>query len=827
MVFLLHFDYNFEGLKQRIMKNQITSFALLLLSLFLAVVSQAQVASFTIGGTNGYCRNASISFNNTSTGATGYQWDFGDGNSTSDANPSHAYSSSGTYLVTLTATNGVQTNVTRKALYVRDYANAYFYFPYTGGSAYLPGEKLKPINSSSSSVTYLWDDGNGHSATTEKYSFAYNTPGNYTVKLMTTNGCGDTSWFTQGVQIIDTNNYTPYSSGYVSPSLACPGTTIHFTSYTDNYTALRWILGDGNSVDNMEELEHTYTIPGTYNVKLIAYYKTKSDTSFYTVKISNTEMDKGAVNAYISPQYYDFNTSKYRYINCAGFPFTLNGTYGDEIVHHKWKVDGGTTLNAKDTMITFANQGDYTLWYIFENACGVKDSMSFVLNVRTADSIPKPYLYINVTAGPDGSICPGNIVYLSNYSPDADSTRWVFHDGSVVYNENYVSKKYTSAGNYTVQLISKSGCRTDTASTVISVNNNSASYAGFNVLNAYSAGTPICYGDSVFASADSLIESMYRVVTVTQHNWNMGDGKTFTGANIGHRYTNPGYYSVVHQTVNSCGQTAVDFRTIWASGNAAPVANFYVVESVVCAKDSILIDQFSSKTDSVVIFMGDGNKIIQTRHNFFPHLWYAYQNPGQYNVMLLAFNKCSVDTAYDQVTVAPSPSNQIITPDTTIQTGTSITFIANLTGTSFHVWFYGPGQNDTSTANSLTRTFNTPGNYYIYLGTENNNGCKGWDSVKVTVVLPGALSEIQSLLPSRVYPNPASDLLTAEFYAKSEGKALIRVADITGKVIFSIAPHASIGLNKVSMDIAHLPSGIYFIQTETHEGVRTHKFIKQ
>lgn len=44
-----------------------------------------------------------VSFNNTSSNAISYTWDFGDGNTSTMINPIHTYSNSGTYLVTLTA----------------------------------------------------------------------------------------------------------------------------------------------------------------------------------------------------------------------------------------------------------------------------------------------------------------------------------------------------------------------------------------------------------------------------------------------------------------------------------------------------------------------------------------------------------------------------------------------------------------------------------------------------------------------------------------------------------------------------------------------------
>ncbi len=46
-----------------------------------------------------------LTFSNSSTGATSYNWDFGDGSGTSNATPTHAYASSGTFNVILTAFN--------------------------------------------------------------------------------------------------------------------------------------------------------------------------------------------------------------------------------------------------------------------------------------------------------------------------------------------------------------------------------------------------------------------------------------------------------------------------------------------------------------------------------------------------------------------------------------------------------------------------------------------------------------------------------------------------------------------------------------------------
>ena len=53
----------------------------------------------------GYEANVPISFGNCSENASSFEWDFGDGNTSTDVQPSHSYSSAGTYTVTLVAFN--------------------------------------------------------------------------------------------------------------------------------------------------------------------------------------------------------------------------------------------------------------------------------------------------------------------------------------------------------------------------------------------------------------------------------------------------------------------------------------------------------------------------------------------------------------------------------------------------------------------------------------------------------------------------------------------------------------------------------------------------
>lgn len=62
------------------------------------------VADFSVSSVN-----ANATFQDLSSNASSWHWDFGDGNSSSVQNPQHAYASAGTYSVTLTVSDGCDT----------------------------------------------------------------------------------------------------------------------------------------------------------------------------------------------------------------------------------------------------------------------------------------------------------------------------------------------------------------------------------------------------------------------------------------------------------------------------------------------------------------------------------------------------------------------------------------------------------------------------------------------------------------------------------------------------------------------------------------------
>ena len=68
---------------------------------------------------------AEVRFQNTSKKGEIYEWDFGDGNSSTEESPSHTYSTSGNYLVKLKATKGKKSNVQEKRFLVQAPKNCF------------------------------------------------------------------------------------------------------------------------------------------------------------------------------------------------------------------------------------------------------------------------------------------------------------------------------------------------------------------------------------------------------------------------------------------------------------------------------------------------------------------------------------------------------------------------------------------------------------------------------------------------------------------------------------------------------------------------------
>src|SRR5690606_18223786 len=127
----------------------------------------------------------SFTSTSTGTGTMSYAWDFGDGTSSTDANPVKIYAAPGTYSVQLTVTddNGTSSltkNVTVLEMPVVD-------ITVNDDTQYLTGNIFQlNVNNPVVGQTYTWDFGDGTFSNSQNPSKSYSAVGNYWVHLTIT-----------------------------------------------------------------------------------------------------------------------------------------------------------------------------------------------------------------------------------------------------------------------------------------------------------------------------------------------------------------------------------------------------------------------------------------------------------------------------------------------------------------------------------------------------------------------------------------------------------------------------------------------------------------
>jgi|CXWL01.1.fsa_nt_gi PKD repeat protein len=135
-----------------------------------------------------------VTFINTSRNATSYLWNFGDGSSSVQSNPTHTYTLDGTYPLSLKATgpNGVDSICKLVTIEFPPAANksGFSYF-FDKCSGYPVGAAFKTVNPASTST--VWDFGNGVINIDRDPIVQFILPGDYTLKYSSLiNGVRDT-----------------------------------------------------------------------------------------------------------------------------------------------------------------------------------------------------------------------------------------------------------------------------------------------------------------------------------------------------------------------------------------------------------------------------------------------------------------------------------------------------------------------------------------------------------------------------------------------------------------------------------------------------------
>lgn len=215
------------------------------------------------------CSPKVMTFTNTSTGATTYFWNLGDGSTSTFSNPVNLYSSSldQYYPVRLKATNasGCSDSLTVNMLI---HGKPTFEFDPSPDS----GCTVLSVNFPSvvGVNSYFWDFGDGEASNTGNVTHLYTNNGvidkNFNVVLIGKDkfGCADTSSKIIKVYPRPTAKFT------AAPlSVYIPVQPVYFANLTSNGNFYKWDFGDDGTSEEFEP-SHLYTKPGEYVITLIA-----------------------------------------------------------------------------------------------------------------------------------------------------------------------------------------------------------------------------------------------------------------------------------------------------------------------------------------------------------------------------------------------------------------------------------------------------------------------------------------------------------------------------------------------------------------------------
>lgn len=234
-----------------------------------SVEAEAEANPFATG-----CVPLNVHFQNNSSNATEFTWDFGDGTTSSAFEPNHTYTQPGIYVVEMIAHNPnacKQYDTVFLEIVVLDQnieatLETTLHDLCTEPYAVFNLETVLPDNIDPNEVNYHWDFGDGQTSTAmNPGTHDYLTPGAYDVTLSISHPelCNSPLLLTETIEVF------PFEveALFDFPSPICKGTTVDFLNLSQNAMTYEWECGPYfNSSD--VNVSHTFDEVGSFEIRL-------------------------------------------------------------------------------------------------------------------------------------------------------------------------------------------------------------------------------------------------------------------------------------------------------------------------------------------------------------------------------------------------------------------------------------------------------------------------------------------------------------------------------------------------------------------------------
>jgi len=657
------------------------------------------------------CEGEALTFTNQTSSqipVISYQWDFGDGNTSTATNPQHSYAAPGTYTIQLTAINlnGCIDSISSAVpISVNSRPNADFTPSQTSGCAPLTLTFNGNSGGASPIAARFWDFGDGNTATTQSPLHTFTTPGTYTVRLVVVdaNGCEDS--LEQDITVFP----SPTADFLVSGTDGCAPRVIQFADQSQgNVSSWFWDFGDGNT-SNLPNPQHQYVVDGDFDVSL-------------------TIMDgNGCVDTLLQPDLISLErpTAAFvsnSFVSCppALVDFTATASSDTNIVNWYWDFGNGDTAVGPAPSYTFTQGGNFDIQLIVVDALGCTDTL---VDTQAVNLLLPPTAEFILS---DSVFCaPGMVTANSLSIPGGSALNTSIFDlgnGNTASGTS-VNAQYGTGGTYALSLVitDLNGC-SDTASQTILVHPE--------VQADFSASDTADCVQTTLAFSD-LSQTSNSIVS---WDWDFGDGNGSNISNPTHAYDSAGLYTVqlAVSDQNGCVDTLSRPAYIDIDG---PQANFTPLNSLACPGTSLSFSDASSSAVGIVAWLwdfGDG-----TTANG-PNPTHVYAQPGFYTITLRVTdaNGCTHQrVALDAVEINDFPQASFLSSQTAGCAPLTIDFTdQSISANSTLIdWDWAFGNGNTYNFPNATQTFSQAGSYTIFLTVTDANGCTAVDSQLVTV----------------------------------------------------------------------------------------------
>lgn len=352
------------------------------------------IAGFLLPDTLFSCPPAKINPVNNSVNYTFLTWYFGDGNTSTEINPEHFYTSPGNYTLKLVTKGfGICYDTTVKPLVVKGPSAELSYSPFSG---------CHPLNISflakaKNTVGYIWDFGNGETLTSidSFANYTYTKPGKYLPQLIVIDSGGCHIPVVNKDTIIVFGVEAKYSA--VKQMVDCDSALYHFLDSSialfDKINNYKWDFGDG-SFSYTGNPSHYYHNNGVYDTKV--YITSASGCIDSFALLVNVAIDSTPLISAIFPD-----------SACVNAPLLLLANLNNNIpggVSWKWDFGNGDILYDNDTSYSYPNPGLYNLSVIGTSMAGCADTLNHSVRI---DPLPA------IDAGVDTAICLGSTITLN------------------------------------------------------------------------------------------------------------------------------------------------------------------------------------------------------------------------------------------------------------------------------------------------------------------------------------------------------------------------------------------------------------------------------